>query len=32
MKDIKDIEPFFWALLIVVAIMVVFAVKIAYGF
>ena len=32
MKDIKNIEPFFWALLIVVAIMVVFAVKIAYGF
>lgn len=32
MKDIKNIEPFFWALLIIVAIMVVFAVKIAYGF
>lgn len=32
MKDIKNIEPFFWALLIIVAIMVVCAVKVAYGF
>lgn len=31
MKKLKKIEPFFWTLLIVVAIMTVIAVKLAYG-
>ena len=32
MKNIKDIEPFFWVLLVAAAIMVVIAVKVAYGY
>ena len=32
MDKLKKIEPFFWVFLIVVAIMVIVAVKMAYGF
>ena len=31
MKNLKKVEPLFWALLVVAAIMTVIAVKLAYG-